>query len=47
MPAETTHRVHRDSTQEPRRCYRVERRFASVRQAKELVHDLLQAHCGR
>ena len=46
MPSETTHRVHRDSVQETRRCYRVERRFASARQVKQLIHDLLRAHCG-
>lgn len=47
MPSEAAHRVHRDSAQEARRYYRVERRFASARQTRQLVHDLLLAHCGR
>lgn len=32
--------------QKKRRYYRVERQFSSQRRIKDLVRDLLRAHCG-
>lgn len=32
--------------QNQRRYYRIERQFSSQRRIKELVRDLLRAHCG-
>ena len=41
-----THTVGHDSVQEQRRYYRIERQFSSQRRIKDLVRDLLRAHCG-
>lgn len=36
----------RNHTREERRHYHVERQFSSGRRVKDLVRDLLRAHCG-
>ena len=41
-----THTVDQDSVQEQRGYYRIERQFSSQRRIKDLVRDLLRAHCG-
>ena len=41
-----THTVDQDSVQEQRRYYRIERQFSSQRRIKDLVRNLLRAHCG-
>lgn len=46
MQTTATHTIEREAAQEQRRCYRVERQFSSRRRVKDLVRDLLRAHCG-
>lgn len=46
MQTIATHTIERDAVQEQRRHYRVERQFFSQRRVRELVRDLLRAHCG-
>lgn len=46
MQATATHTIDRNFKSEQRRYYRIERQYASQRQVKELVRDLLRAHSG-
>ena len=46
MQTAADHPVKHNAAQKQRRPYRVERRFSSQRQIRELVRDLLRAHSG-
>jgi hypothetical protein len=46
MQTANTHLNDRQTIQDQRRHYRIERQFSSQRRVKELVRDLLRAHCG-
>ena len=46
MQTANTHLNDRQTIQDQRRYYRIERQFSSQRRVKELVRDLLRAHCG-
>lgn len=46
MQATATHVMVHNAKEEQRRYYRIERQFSSQRRIKELVRDLLRAHCG-
>lgn len=46
MQTTAAHTVARNSVQEQPRYYRIERQFSTQRRIKDLVRDLLQAHCG-
>jgi hypothetical protein len=46
MQSTNVHAISRRPIQEQRRYYRIERQFSSHRGIKDLVRDLLRAHCG-
>lgn len=46
MQSTNAHSHDRQAIQNQRRYYRIERQFSSQRRIKELVRDLLRAHCG-
>lgn len=46
MQTVNIHSTGRQSIQEQRRYYRIERQFSTQRKIKELVCDLLRAHCS-
>ena len=47
MHAANVHSSDFQASPEQRRYYRIERQFSSQRRMKELVRDLLCAHCGK
>ena len=46
MQSAKGHAIDHQSIQEQRRYYRIVRQFSTQRQFKELMCDLLRAHCG-
>ncbi len=46
MQSAKGHSIDHQSIQEQRRYYRIVRQFSTQRQFKELMCDLLRAHCG-
>lgn len=46
MSNSSLHMIEGGAKQKQRRYYRVERRFSGQRPPKDLVRDLLRAHCG-
>lgn len=46
MQTTATHIMVHNAKEKQRRYYRIVRQFSSQRRIKELVRDLLCAHCG-